>query len=103
MLDLGTGSGVNGIVAAARSSDVVAVDVNPSAVECARKNAELNGVGSRCGVRESDLFENVTGRFDLIVFDPPFRWFRPRDLYERGTADENYETLTAFFRQARTT
>lgn len=65
MLDLGTGSGVNGIVAAARSSDVVAVDVNPSAVECARKNAELNGVGSRCGVRESDLFENVTGRFDL--------------------------------------
>jgi len=90
VLDLGTGSGVNGIVAAAKSGDVVAVDVNPIAVECARQNAELNRVGSRIDVRESDLFENVAGRFDLIVFDPPFRWFRPRDLLERGTADENY-------------
>jgi len=101
VLDLGTGSSVNGIVAAAKSSDVVAVDVNPIAVECARQNAELNRVGSRIDVRESDLFENVAGRFDLIVFDPPFRWFRPRDLLERGTADENYETLRSFFRQAK--
>jgi release factor glutamine methyltransferase len=101
VLDLGTGSGVNAVVAASKSSDVVAVDVNPIAVECAKRNAELNGVGSRVDVRESDLFQNVSGRFDLIVFDPPYRWFRPRDLAERGTADENYETLTAFFCEAK--
>jgi release factor glutamine methyltransferase len=101
VLDLGTGSGVNAVVAASRSADVVAVDVNPLAVECASLNARSNGVESRLDVRESNLFENVDGRFDLIVFDPPFRWFRPRDLRERGTADENYETLTAFFGQSR--
>jgi release factor glutamine methyltransferase len=102
VLDMGTGSGVNGIIAASKSRRVVAVDVNPIAVVCARENAERNGVGEGVEVRESDLFQNVSGRFDLILFDPPFRWFHPRDLYERATADENYETLTSFFRQVST-
>jgi len=101
VLDMGTGSGVNGIIAAAKSRDVVAVDVNPIAVECAKQNAEMNGVAARLDIRESDLFENVPGRFDLIIFDPPFRWFRPQDLYERGMADENYESLTQFFFQVK--
>jgi release factor glutamine methyltransferase len=98
-LDMGTGSGVNAIAAATRASDVLAVDVNPVAVACARSNAELNGLASRIEVRESDVFESVAGRFDLIIFDPPFRRFRPRDLAERGTADENYAALTTFFRE----
>jgi release factor glutamine methyltransferase len=38
---------------------------------------------------------------DLIVFDPPFRWFAPRDLLETATADENYQAMTTFFRNAR--
>jgi release factor glutamine methyltransferase len=101
VLDMGTGSGVNAVLAASRSRDVVAVDVNPVAVATARKNAERNGVADRIDVRESDVFRNVTGKFDLIIFDPPFRWFKPRDLRERGTADEGYETLRTFFRGAR--
>jgi release factor glutamine methyltransferase len=39
--------------------------------------------------------------FDLIIFDPPFRWFAPCDLLEAATTDENYRALTRFFRQAR--
>ncbi len=101
VLDLGTGCGVNGSVAASKSHHGVAVDVNPIAVDCAKRNAERNGVAGRVEVRESDLFENVSGRFDLILFDPPFRWFRPNDLYERATADENCETLTSLFQQVK--
>ena len=97
VLDMGTGSGVNAILAAAKSATVVAVDVNPAAVECARQNAERNAVAERIAVHESDVFESVDGRFDLVIFDPPFRWFAPRDLRERATADENYATLTTFF------
>ena len=97
VLDMGTGSGVNAILAASKSIDVVAVDVNPYAVEAARKNAAVNGVADRIDVLEGDLFVPVDGTFDLIVFDPPFRWFAPRDLREGNTTDENYGTLTAFF------
>lgn len=99
VLDMGTGSGVNAILAADATSDIVAVDVNPSAVLCARENAVRNGVADRIDVHESDVFEDVDGRFDLIVFDPPFRWFSPRDLRERATSDENYASLTTFFRE----
>lgn len=102
VLDLGTGCGVNGILAASKAGSVFAVDINPVAVRCARLNAEANGVSDRFEVVDSDLFEKATGRFDLILFDPPFRWFRPRDLFERATADEGYKTLTSFFQQART-
>jgi release factor glutamine methyltransferase len=101
VLDMGTGSGVNAILAASRSTDVVAVDVNPVAVEAARANAERNGLADRIDVRLSDVYAEVSGQFDLMIFDPPFRWFAPRDLLERASADENYGAMTAFFRGAR--
>jgi len=101
VLDMGTGSGVNAILAASKSSDVIAVDVNSFAVKCAKSNAKLNKVSSRVKVLESDLFENVSGKFDLIIFDPPFRWFKPRDLRERGTVDENFRSLRKFFKEVR--
>ncbi|MTD56311.1 methyltransferase [Amycolatopsis sp. RM579] len=101
VLDMGTGSGVNAILAASRSRDVVAVDINPHALAAAKDNAERNGVGGRITVRHSDVFDAVEGRFDLIVFDPPFRWFAPRDLFEAAITDEDYRALKAFFRDAR--
>jgi release factor glutamine methyltransferase len=80
---------------------VVAVDVNPHAVAAARANIERNGVAGRVEVAQSDLFEQVEGRFDLVVFDPPFRWMRPRDWAEASITDEDYQTLTAFFATVR--
>jgi release factor glutamine methyltransferase len=97
VLDMGTGSGVNAILAAGQARAVVAVDVNPSAIEAARANAERNGVADRIDVRLSDVFSDVDGEFDLIVFDPPFRWFAPRDRLEMAMTDENYRALTEFF------
>lgn len=101
VLDMGTGCGVNAILAAARGAQVVAVDINPTAIEAARANAERNGVAERVTVRYSDVFSEVAGAFDLIVFDPPFRWFKPRDLTETAITDEGYRAMTSFFRQAR--
>jgi release factor glutamine methyltransferase len=101
VLDMGTGSGVNAVLAAIRGAEVLAVDTNPRAVEAARANAVRNGVSDRVEVRHSDVFTNVQGTFDLIVFDPPFRWFRPRDLLESAMTDENYQAMTRFFREAR--
>jgi release factor glutamine methyltransferase len=101
VLDMGTGSGVNAILAASRGAAVVAVDVNPRAIEAATANAHANKVADKVEVRHSDVFSNVAETFDLIVFDPPFRWFRPRDRLETAMTDAGYRAMTAFFRQAR--
>jgi release factor glutamine methyltransferase len=101
VLDLGTGCGTNAILAASRSSNVVGVDVNQFAIDAAIKNAKRNGVGDRIKFLVGDLFSAVDGRFDLIIFDPPFRWFKPRDIRERAVADGNFETLTKFFSEVR--
>jgi release factor glutamine methyltransferase len=101
VLDMGTGSGVNAILAAGTARRVLAVDVNPLAVAAARANAEVNGVADRVESHESDVFGAVDGEFDLIIFDPPFRWFAARDLLETATTDENYRAMTEFFRSVR--
>ena len=71
VLDMGTGSGIQALVAAKNAKRVVGVDVNGKAVEVARKNAERNHINNVEFFR-SDLFENVSGKFDLIIFNPPY-------------------------------
>lgn len=105
VLDMGTGCGVNAILAARAGAHVVAVDLNPEAVRAARENAERNGVLDRIEVREGDVFDPINpaadGTFDLVIFDPPFRWLEPRDLLEIATADPSYRALTRFVREVR--
>ncbi|OAP22621.1 MULTISPECIES: HemK2/MTQ2 family protein methyltransferase [Amycolatopsis] len=101
VLEMGAGCGVNALIAATKASEVLAVDINPAAVENAKDNALRNGLDDRVEVRRSDIFSDVDGVFDLIVFNPPFSWFTPRNMLEAATADENYGALTRFFREAR--
>lgn len=83
VLDLGTGSGVLAVAAARSARSVVAVDINPAAVRCARINALLNGVEDRVEVREGDLFAPVAGeRFDVVLCNPPFLRGTPRTPFE---------------------
>lgn len=96
VLDVGCGAGANAVLAARTGATVLGVDVNPAAVEASRANAARNGVADRTEFAVSDLFEAVEGDFDLVVIDPPFRWFAPRTVLERAVTDENYATLTAF-------
>jgi release factor glutamine methyltransferase len=78
VLDLGCGSGVAGLAAAMRGCGVVATDINPSAVRCARINALLNDLET--DVRLGDLFAPVADeRFDLVLFNPPYYRGMPRD------------------------
>ena len=79
-------------------ADVLALDANPGAVWAAQDNARHNEVADRLEVRLSDVFDAVDpaadGPFDVVVFDPHFRWFQPRYLLEMATADPGYRALT---------
>lgn len=71
-LDLGTGSGVQAILAARHASQVIATDISPRALQFAALTARLNSISNielRCG----SLYEPVGDcQFDLIVANPPF-------------------------------
>jgi release factor glutamine methyltransferase len=101
VLDLGTGTGIQGIFAAPKAKKVTCVDINSEAVKCAKLNAKKNNLTDKMNIFESNLFSNIKDKFDLIIFNPPFRWFKPRDILERGELDENYQTLVKFFREVR--
>lgn len=70
-LDMGTGTGIIALLMAKKARFVLGVDVNPLAVELARENAKLNGI-TNIEFRQSDLFENVEGKFDIITFNAPY-------------------------------
>ena len=75
VLDLGCATGVFGIASAQKKevSSVVCADLNPAAVELAKKNAALNGVGKKVSFAHTDLFSSFSSSgFDVIGFNPPY-------------------------------
>jgi methylase of polypeptide subunit release factors len=71
-LDLGTGCGIQALLAARHADHVVATDLSDRALVITRINASLNGFDNiEC--RQGSLFEPVQGeRFGLVVSNPPF-------------------------------
>ncbi len=74
VLDLGTGSGaiLLTLLAERGGATGLGVDLSPAALAVARGNARALGVGARAGFAVSDWFGAVSGRFDLIVANPPY-------------------------------
>lgn len=70
VLEVGCGCGLVSVLAALQGAKVSAVDINPKAVECTRKNAQKYNVKINAFV--SDLFKEVRGKYDYIFFNPPY-------------------------------
>jgi HemK-related putative methylase len=84
VLDMGTGSGVLAIALASEPevNRIVAVDIDPDAIEYTRRSAEESGVSGTIEFRVGDLFEGMNDeKFDWILFNPPY-------LPSEGPADE---------------
>ena len=71
-LDVGTGNGIQSLLAAAHADRVVATDLNERALAFAAFNAGLNGIGN-VEFRAGSFFEPVSGeQFELVVTNPPY-------------------------------
>lgn len=72
VLDMCTGSGciAVSIDRLSKNSKVTAVDISEKALEVAQENNRLNN--ANVTFIQSDLFTNVTGKYDIIVSNPPY-------------------------------
>lgn len=100
VLDVCTGSGVIAVFSAYNGAEkVVALDVNPEAVEAAKKNAKLHGLGDVIDVRLSNMFDALRKdeQFDVITGNLPFRNKLAADYVESSQWDTNLNAHKRFF------
>ncbi|MFB6115299.1 MAG: HemK2/MTQ2 family protein methyltransferase [Candidatus Nanohalobium sp.] len=71
-LDMGTGNGQIALKAADKGAEVTAADKNPEALKHAKEKAAEKGLQDKISFVESDLFEDIEGKYDVIVFNPPY-------------------------------
>ena len=71
VLDVGTGSGIQALTAAesVKVREVIAIDINETAIEELKQKVKLI---KKVKPRQSDLFSEVEGQFDMIIFNPPY-------------------------------
>ena len=92
VLDLCTGSGAIAIsVALKTNATVVASDVSSDAVSTAKENALLNN--ANVTFLQSDLFNNIDDKFDVIISNPPYIKTSEISLLQREVKD--FEPLLA--------
>jgi len=74
VLDVGSGCGILGILAAKKAASVVSVDLNPFAIRCARQNSALNRLSGKIDFIQASLFTALDPKatFDLILFNAPY-------------------------------
>ncbi len=86
-LDLGCGSGIQGLLLASRGAIVLGLDISARALEFSRFNASLNDLAA-LEVRHGDFLTDdpdvtLDGAFDLAVANPPFVLSPGHDLVYR--------------------
>ena len=95
ILDLCTGSGIIGITLRkeleSKSLEVVASDISKEALKVAKENAIMN----EAEVIQSDIFENINEKFDIIVSNPPYIAYNDKITMEDNVL--NYDPHLALF------
>jgi methylase of polypeptide subunit release factors len=84
-VDIGSGSGVGAILIgrARRNAQVLALDINPTALRYTAVNAALAGT-ENVSAWHSDILASASGEFDLIVANPPYMQDTQERAYRHG-------------------
>lgn len=98
-LDYGCGSGFQSMVCASLGGTAVAIDINPFAVKCARKNVVHHHLENRVELRQGKNFEPILSheRFDVVIASLPFENAEPFDDLEYAVYDYNFEMRKTLF------
>lgn len=92
ILDLCTGSGAIAVsLAKLTSAQIIGSDISKEAIEIATKNAKDNNQDIK--FIQSDLFENIQEKFDIIVSNPPYIATNTIKLLEKEVQNEPFIAL----------
>lgn len=95
--DIGVGSGVLSAVLAQRGvRKIIATDMDPRALACARENLQGLGLLPQVQLQEADLFP--PGRAPLIVCNPPWLPARPSSPIEHAVYDPDSRMLLGYLK-----
>ena len=74
ILDLGTGSGciLLSLLNEYKEAIGIGIDISKKALNVAKKNADLLNLKHRASFKLGNWCENIEGKFDLIVSNPPY-------------------------------
>lgn len=109
VLDIGTGTGILGIVSAQRGADsVVELDINKHACELSLLNSQNYGVSEKVDVRfvtdemHGRFFEaiNSSEKFDVIITNPPWGSGAMIGYLGKALSDPKQEFLQYFLKEA---
>lgn len=99
-LEIGAGSGIHletALNEGVKKEDIYSVDINDKSVE------HCNLLGFNC--IKSDLFENVDGKFDLIIFNPPYLPLEEKEPTDSQVAttggEKGNEVILRFLKYAK--
>jgi release factor glutamine methyltransferase len=97
VLDMGTGSGIQAEEAKKLGAEVIGADINPESIKILKEKG-INAI-------ESDLFENIKDKFDIIIFNPPYLPEEPLEPKDSALATtggkKGNEILEKFLSQAK--
>lgn len=95
--DIGTGTGVlAAVMARSGIPHIIATDLDPRALACARDNLQRLGVNEKVELVQTDLFPQ--GLADVIVCNPPWLPARPSSPVEHAVYDEGSRMLLGFLK-----
>jgi methylase of polypeptide subunit release factors len=105
VLEIGPGTGAVSITMLYRgAAKVVAIDINPDAVQNTQENIQKHGIGERMEVRRGDLYGALKDgeKFDAIFWNTPFGFVTEPELtdLEKSVWDIGYKATECFIKEA---
>lgn len=97
ILDIGTGSGCIPISIVLENKNITAhaVDISKQALETAKRNALLHNVYEKIKFYESDVFDEVEEKFDIIISNPPYIPLKDKETLQIEV--KNFDPPSALF------
>jgi len=104
-LEIGPGTGAISVFAVIKGAkQVIAIDINPEAVENSKENAKLNNVEEKMRVLQGNVYEPLTNeRFDTIFWNTPFGYVDEENItdLEKSVFDPGYKYTKQFIFEAK--